>query len=100
MSGLRKILIILLVLSLILVALVFSLNNQEPVALDFLAFQTEPRGVAIWLTLAFVSGAILGVVLTLLSNVKTTVTKRHLQKRLDRAEKALEKSRNPTDRAA
>jgi uncharacterized membrane protein YciS (DUF1049 family) len=99
MSGIRKILIILLVLLLILVVLVFSLNNQERIALDFLAFKTEPRGVAVWVTLSFVIGAILGVVLTLLSTVKTSVTKRHLQKRLDRAEQALEKSRNTNSRA-
>ncbi|MBS3802995.1 MAG: LapA family protein [Oleiphilaceae bacterium] len=99
MSGIRKILIILLVLFLILVVLVFSLNNQERVALDFLAFQTESRNIVVWITLSFVIGALLGIVLALLSTVKTSVSKRHLQKRLNRAEQALEKSRNTNNRA-
>lgn len=99
MSGIRKILIILLVLFLILVVLVFSLNNQERVALDFLAFKTESRNIAVWITLSFIIGALLGVALALLSTVKTSVSRRHLQKRLHRAEQALEKSRNTTNRA-
>ncbi|MDX1633934.1 MAG: LapA family protein [Marinobacter sp.] len=98
MAGIKKILLILLVLFLILVVVVFSLNNQVAVPLDFLLFETAPRGVAIWIILAFVVGAVVGILLTLLATLRQSVSKRHIQKRLDRAEKALEKSRNPTDR--
>ena len=57
MAGLQKILIILLVLVLVLLALVFSLNNQMAVSLNFLLFETQPHGVAVWIIMAFVVGA-------------------------------------------
>ncbi|OEY67271.1 lipopolysaccharide assembly protein LapA domain-containing protein [Marinobacter sp. X15-166B] len=98
MAGFQKILIILLVLCFILLALVFSLNNQMPVALNFLLFETGPHGVGLWLILAFVAGALVGVLMTLLATVRVSVSRRHLQKRLTRAEQELEKSKNQTPR--
>ncbi|MDX1800341.1 MAG: LapA family protein [Marinobacter sp.] len=98
MASLQKILIILIVLLLILVALVFSLNNQMAVSLNFLLFETQPHGVAIWIILSFVCGALIGVVLTSLATLRHSVSRRQLQKRLARTEQALEKSRTPTDR--
>ncbi|WP_166263783.1 LapA family protein [Marinobacter caseinilyticus] len=98
MAGLQKILIILLVLFLVLLALVFSLNNQMAVSLNFLLFETAPHGVAIWIIMSFVIGALIGVLLTMLATIRTSVSRRQLQKRLTRAEQALETTRNPTDR--
>jgi len=99
MAGLRKILITLLVLVLILLALVFSLNNQMAVSLNFLLFETQPHGVAVWSIMAFVIGALVGVLVTTMATVRTSVSRRHLQKRLERTEHALEKSRAQNDRA-
>jgi len=99
MAGLQKILLILLVLVLILLALVFSLNNQMAVALNFLVFETPPHGVAVWIIMSFVIGALVGVLMTMLATFRTSVSRRTLQKRLDRAEQALEKSRVQSDRA-
>ncbi len=99
MAGFRKILIIVLVLCFILLALVFSLNNQMAVALNFLLFETQPHGVAIWIIMAFVIGALVGVLMTLLATVKTSVSRRHLKKRLTRVEDELEKSKDQTPRA-
>ncbi len=48
--------------------------------------------------MAFVIGALVGVLITLLATVRTSVSRRALQKRLDRAERALEKSRAQNDR--
>ncbi len=98
MAGLQKIFLILLVLVLILLALVFSLNNQIEVPLNFLLFETRPHGIAAWIILAFVLGALTGVLMTMLASVRSSVTRRSLQKRLDRAEQALEKSRAQNDR--
>ena len=98
MAGLQKILIVLLVLILVLLALVFSLNNQMAVSLNFLLFETQPHGVAVWVIMAFVIGALFGVLMTLLATFKTAVSRRSLKKRLDRAEQALEKSRAQNDR--
>ena len=98
MAGLQKVFIILLVLFLILLALVFSLNNQMAVSLNFLLFETQPQGVAVWIIMAFVIGALVGVLITMLATVRTSVSRRTLQKRLDRAEQALERSRAQNDR--
>jgi uncharacterized integral membrane protein len=76
MAGLQKILIILLVLVLVLLALVFSLNNQMAVSLNFLLFETQPHGVAVWMIMAFVVGALVGVLMTMLSTVRTSVSRR------------------------
>lgn len=99
MAGLQKILIILLVLALILLALVFSLNNQMAVSLNFLLFETPPHGIAVWIIMSFIIGALVGVLMTMLATFRTSVSRRTLQKRLDRAEQALEKSRAENDRA-
>lgn len=99
MAGFQKILITLLVLVLILLALVFSLNNQMAVSLNFLLFETQPHGVAVWIIMAFVIGALVGILFTTLATVRTSVSRRTLQKRLERAEQALEKSKADHDRA-
>ncbi len=98
MAGLQKVLLILLVLFLILVGLIFSLNNGMAVSLNFLVFETQPRGVAVWIIMSFVIGALIGVLMTVLATVRTSVSRRNLEKRLARTEQALEKSRAQNDR--
>ncbi|EON90926.1 membrane protein [Marinobacter lipolyticus SM19] len=98
MAGLQKILIVLLILFLVLLALVFSLNNQMAVSLNFLIFETQPHGVAVWIIMSFVIGALLGVLITMLATFRTSVSRRNLEKRLARTEQALEKSRAENDR--
>ena len=98
MAGLQKILIVLLVLVLVLLALVFSLNNQMAVPLNFLVFETRPYSVAMWIILAFVLGALIGVLMATLATVKAKVSRRSLQKKLARTEQILEKERAQNDR--
>ncbi|MEQ9547362.1 MAG: LapA family protein [Marinobacter sp.] len=98
MAGLQKILIVLLVLFLVLLALVFSLNNQMAVSLNFLIFETQPHGVAVWIIMSFVIGTLIGVLITMLATFRTSVSRRNLEKRLARTEQALEKSRAENDR--
>lgn len=98
MGSFQKILITVLVLAFVLLAMVFSLNNQMPVALNFLLFETPPFGVAMWIIMAFVLGTLVGVLITLLATLKTSVSRRQLRKRLTRAELELEKSKEQTPR--
>lgn len=98
MAGFQKILLLLVVILVALLVLVFSMNNQMAVSLNFLVYETQPHGVAVWLILALVFGLLLGVVLTLLATVRISVSRRHLRKRLDRAERQLEKNGTPEDR--
>lgn len=93
MAWLQKVIIGLVVIFLILAALVFSLNNQVSVSLNFLFFETAAYGVAFWLILSFVAGGIIGMLLTSLAMIRTSVSRRHLKKKLDHTEKQLEKAR-------
>ncbi|MCH8497616.1 MAG: lipopolysaccharide assembly protein LapA domain-containing protein [Marinobacter sp.] len=99
MAGFKKAVIALVVIVLVFVALVFSLNNQMAVSLNFLVYQTEPRGVALWVILAFISGALFALLLAGLATMHLFATKRHLQKRLERAERALDKARAEPERS-
>ncbi|GAA3586560.1 MULTISPECIES: LapA family protein [Marinobacter] len=98
MAGLRRILIVLVVLFLIVVALVFSMNNQTSVSLDFLLFKTPSHGVAVWVLLAFILGTVTGILVTMLATAKHSIARRQLKKRLTRAEQALEDSKAQNSR--
>ncbi|MAA65715.1 MAG: hypothetical protein CL581_13175 [Alteromonadaceae bacterium] len=98
MAWLQKVIIGLVVIFLILAALVFSLNNQVSVSLNFLFFETAAYGIAFWLILAFVAGGVIGMLLTSLAMIRISVSKRHVQKKLDQAEKQLERLRLESDR--
>ncbi|WP_148862478.1 lipopolysaccharide assembly protein LapA domain-containing protein [Marinobacter fonticola] len=93
MAWLQKLIIGLVVIFLILAALVFSLNNQVSVSLNFLFFETAAYGVAFWLILSFVAGGIIGMLLTSLAMIRISVSRRQLQRKLDHNEKQLEKAR-------
>ncbi|MFL1406463.1 LapA family protein [Marinobacter sp. M1N3S26] len=99
MAGFQKIILLLVVILVAIAVLVFSMNNQMAVSLNFLFFETRPHGVAVWVILGFTFGILLGVVLTLLATVRVSVSRRQLRKRLDKAERALEQNRTPDDRA-
>jgi uncharacterized membrane protein YciS (DUF1049 family) len=68
------------------------------VSLNFLLFETQPHGIAVWIIMSFIIGALLGVLIALLATFRTSVSRRTLQKRLNRAEQALDKSRAQNDR--
>lgn len=99
MAGLQKIILILFVLLLVVLVLVFSLNNQMAVSLNFLLFETQPYGVAVWIILSFVIGAVIGILFTLLATARASVGRRGLEKRLARTEQELDKSRALNDRS-
>lgn len=77
----------------------FSLNNQMAVSLNFLVFETQPHGVAVWIIMSFVIGALFGLLIALMATFRTSVSRRHLKKKLERTEQALEKSKVQNDRA-
>lgn len=94
MAWLQKVILALVVIFLILMALIFSLNNQETVSLNFLFFQTASYGVAFWLILAFVGGALTGILVTVVATLRVSAERRQLRRRLSQAEKSLNKA-NP-----
>jgi len=93
MAAFRKGLIIVLVIALILFVLVFSLNNQQPVSLDFFFFQTPTLGVALWLMLALVVGGLLGMFFTSLALFRSRLARRRAERKLNKSERALTRER-------
>ena len=96
MGWLRKTLIALLVIFVLLVGLIFSLNNQIQVSLNFLFFRTPALGVAFWIIIAFVIGGLLGILLTSAIVMRQSLTRRRLERRLGKTEKALERQHSET----
>ncbi|TVP59810.1 MAG: LapA family protein [Halomonadaceae bacterium] len=93
MAAMRKVLIILLAIAIIVFVLVFSLNNQQPVALDFFFFETPSAGVAIWILLTFVLGALLGMLFTSLALFRARLSRRRAERERVKSDKALTRER-------
>ncbi len=62
MHFLQKLLSLALVLGMLLIGMLFALQNTETVPLDLLIIQLPERSVALWVLLAFSVGAIAGMV--------------------------------------
>ena len=64
MKFLRNLLTLVVVLAMIAVGVLFALQNEEPVPLDLLVYQFEPRSLALWLLSALAIGGLLGLVIS------------------------------------
>mgnify|MGYP003125922642 CR=1 FL=1 len=93
MARVRKLVLILLVIVLLLIALVFSLNNRTSVSIDFLTYQTPEMSLAIWLIGALAIGVIIGLTVRSLASFRAGRSRRHLEKKLQQTQKALEQQR-------
>lgn len=91
MARVRRILLTLLVVLLVLFAMLFTLNNQEPVALDFLFYRTPSLSIALWLVLTLILGGILGAGAASLTVLRSRMARRRTEKQLKRSEKSLKR---------
>lgn len=91
MARFRKLVLILLVVLLLLVALVFSLNNRTAVSIDFLTYQTPEMSLAVWLIGALAVGALIGMTVGSLASFRAGRSRKNLEKKLERTQKALER---------
>ena len=64
MKHLRKFLTVLTVLVTLLAGVLFALQNEAPVPLDLLIYTFQPQSLALWILIAFVLGAIMGMVVS------------------------------------
>ena len=91
MARVRRFVLTLLVVVLVLFAMLFTLNNQEPVTLDFLFYQTPALSIALWLVLTLILGAILGASAASLTVARSRMARRRTEKQLKRSEKSLKR---------
>jgi uncharacterized membrane protein YciS (DUF1049 family) len=83
MKPLRKLLTVLIVLAMLVVSMLFSLQNKAQVPLDLLVYSFEPQSLAVWILIAFVLGGLLGMlissVILLQTRASLRLTKRQLK---------------------
>lgn len=94
MARVRKLVMVALVVFLLLIALVFSLNNRTAVSIDFLTYKTPELGVAVWLIGALVIGTMLGMIVGSLASFHAGRSRKHLERKLEQSEKALQRQRS------
>lgn len=95
LAWLQKGILVLLAILFLFFGLVFALNNQIEIELDFLFFRTPSLGVAVWLVAALVLGGVLGVLFSSMTFVRHSLQRKRLERRLSKAEKALETDKDP-----
>ena len=64
MKLLRNILTVLFLLAVIVVGVLFALQNKSLVPLDLLVYTFEPKSLALWVLGAFALGGVLGMVVS------------------------------------
>lgn len=69
--------------------------NQEPVALNFLAWQSPVISLFWWLLAAFLAGLLLGLLVVGFTTARLRLRARRLAKQLARAEKELGRTLAP-----
>jgi putative membrane protein len=89
-----KRLIAFLLLALVLIfGMLFAVQNTSTVPLDLLIVQFEEQRVSIWLLLAFVLGGLIGVLVSSVAIVRLKSQLMLLNRKLEKSEKALVKTR-------
>ena len=91
MARARRVLTIILVVVLVLFAMLFTLNNQQAVALDFLVYRTPEVSVALWLVVSLILGGILGALAASFAVFRARHARRRAEKQLHRSEKSVKR---------
>ena len=86
MSKLKALIIALIGIVVVVLGILFTVHNSEQIHVDFIVFTSPMASVALWLTLAFFVGGVVGI---LLSSVRIATLKGRLhrvQKKLNAAQ--------------
>ena len=94
MARFRKLILTLFIILLLLFALVFSLNNQTTVSIDFLTYKTPELSLAFWLIGTLLVGALLGMIVGSAASYRAGRSRKQLERKLEHSQKALERQRN------
>lgn len=85
MKLLRNILTVLFLLAMIIVGVLFALQNKSPVPLDLLVYTFEPKSLALWVLGAFALGGVLGMVVSSFILVRMRASLGSSRRQLDKA---------------
>ena len=96
MKKLRTLLTVIVVLAMLVVSVLFALQNMAPVPLDLLVYTFAPQSLALWVLGAFALGGVLGMVVSSVILVRTRASLSSCKKQLDRARDDVSKLRGST----
>ena len=85
MKPLRKLLTVLIVLAMLVVSVLFTLQNKVQVPLDILVYSFQPQSLAVWVLFAFVLGGLLGMLISSLILLRTRASLRSTRRQLEKS---------------
>ena len=85
MKQLRNLLTVLVILAMLVVSVLFALQNKAPVPLDLLVYTFEPQSLALWVLVAFALGGIIGMIVSSVILARTRASLSACRRQLDRA---------------
>jgi len=91
MASIRWILIVISIIFIGLISALFVFKNPALVTVDLLIYKSASLSVAMWLILAFVTGAILGLLAGIPAFIKYKAMFRRVSRQLAGKEKELQK---------
>ena len=91
MKPLRKLLTVLVVLAMLIVSVLFALQNKVQVPLDLLVYNFDPQSLALWVLVSFVLGGLLGMIISSVILLRTRASLRSARRQLEKARAEISK---------
>ncbi|MDX9874439.1 MAG: LapA family protein [Spongiibacteraceae bacterium] len=88
MRLIRRLMIAVVLLLVLVLGLLFTLQNSVPVPIDLLVVQLTERPLAVWVLTAFALGGFLGVLVSSVALIRLQSSRARLRRRLERLEKS------------
>ncbi len=95
MRWIWRLLVILLLLGVLVLGLLFAIQNTTEVPVDLLVLQTVPRPLATWLIVAFVLGGVFGLLAGSAALLRLQARQMQLRRQLGNCEKELAQLKAP-----
>lgn len=95
MRWIWRLLVVMLLLGVLVIGLLFSIQNAIEVPVDLLVLQTVPRPLATWLIIAFVFGGVSGLLAGSAALLRLQARQVQLRRQLGNCEKELAQLKAP-----
>ena len=93
MNGLKRILLVILLLLVLILGILFSIQNSALISLDLLLVELPEQRLALWVLLAFAVGGVIGMLISAFAIIRLRSRLLFLQRKLDKHDKELAKLR-------
>lgn len=93
MRFLKRVIVVLLMLSVLLLGILFTLHNMTPVNIDLIFFTLPEASLSLWLLGAFALGGFVGVILSSIMLVSLKTRLYYLNKKVSSTRQELNKLR-------